>query len=231
MPPELHSLRGRADSLISVLSQMPAKPKSNTSRTNVDVAVKGFCCQICNWNRHLTDTQTFNTVNSIFKQLYVDPSGPVKKPVWKNQKTQPLPQAVVFFRTKPGLWWRIHVGSNSTMEHANRKSIKYHTREAFHASYWLPYGIDMRLFCWMKQELNKRVTTSHQLGDKKSASADCNCGRWRQKDYPDGGHEGQRQRKVIPKVSDEESREDEKLGSKTELLFGSDKAQGEKPEK
>lgn len=30
---------------------------------------------------------------------------------------------------------------------------------------------------------------------------------------------------------DEEMWEDEKLGSKTELLFGSDKAQGEKPEK
>lgn len=30
---------------------------------------------------------------------------------------------------------------------------------------------------------------------------------------------------------DEESREDEKLGSKAELLFGSDKAQSGKPEK
>ena len=91
--PESHSLTGRADSLISVLSsQTPAKPNSQTKEPILTLLLKDTAIKFASvtTKRRLTDTRdshTLNTVKSIVKQTFVDPSGPTGKPFMTNPQT------------------------------------------------------------------------------------------------------------------------------------------------
>ncbi|KAL7399765.1 hypothetical protein ABVT39_001282 [Epinephelus coioides] len=104
--PESRSLTGRGDSLFTVLkSQTPAQQSSKTKDPIFTLLLKdsGIKFTSVTTKRHLTDeqdSQTVNTVNSIVKQYFVDPSGPASEPVVKKPQTPTLTMTKVVVPVK-----------------------------------------------------------------------------------------------------------------------------------
>lgn len=256
--PESHSLTGRADSLISVSrSQMPAEPKSHTKELMLTLLLKDSAVKFASvtTNRHLTDTQdphTFNTVNSIVKQPFVDPPGPVRKPVMNEPGNPTFTTRQVVVPVKLFL-----SESNQDFDDVSKLTLTALSSKSFSERLTMsrllgsqskitqerPFDVSndnhvvstSQSFLKYKRDLIKESLMVHNLqpGDKNEQVLTIAAGDEDKVIIKMEGKKGkEKETKEILKLQEDEERwEDEKLGSKTEKLFRSDMAQSGKPEK
>lgn len=253
--PESHSLTGRADSVLR--SQMPAKPIPHTKELMLTLLLKDSAIKFASvtTNRHQTDTQdphTFNTVNSIVKQPFVDPPGPVRKPVMKEPgnptfTTRQVVVPVKLFLSESSQDFddvsKLTLTALSSKSFSERLTMSRLLGSQSKITQERPFDVTndnhvvstSQSFLKYNRDLRKESLMIHNLqpGDKNEQVLTIAAGDEDKAIIKMEGKKGkEKETKEMLKLQEEEARwEDEKLGSKTELLFRSDMAQSGKPEK
>ncbi|XP_027135883.1 uncharacterized protein LOC109138110 [Larimichthys crocea] len=258
--PESHSLTGRADSLISVLrSQTPSKPTSQTKEPLLTLLLKDSAIKFASVTTkgYLTNTQvshTLNTVKSIVKQSFVDPSAQVNKPVMKEAKTQisttrnVVTPAKLFISESrrdfdddtstlslttqssksfsESLTMSRLLGSKSKITQERVPDVRNDKNVASTEQSFEKHNMDIN-----RESL---IVQSLKPGDKNEQVLSAVAEDEDKKIIKKEGEEGEeiKETKEILKLQEkEESGEDEKLGNKRGELFRSDKTESEKREK
>ncbi|XP_051254267.1 uncharacterized protein LOC127362525 [Dicentrarchus labrax] len=252
--PDSHSLTEKAHSLISVLRiQTPAKPSSQTKEPILTLLLTDSAIKFASvtTKRHLTDTQDshiFNTVNSIVKQTFVDPSGPEnKKPKTPTSTTEevvvPLKlflsesrqdfddDASKFTLTTPSsqsFSKRLTIGrlfgGQSKITQERGFDVSNQSVESTHQSF-VKYNRDLIRESLIVHNLkpgdkNEQVLTVVAEDEDKEIM----------KIEGKQGEEIKESKEILKLQEEEDDREDEKFGNKKEELFRSDKIESRKQE-